>query len=82
MGKSRAAAFAMGVYRTLMKQFNGYEASIWMQSPHESLKTIIASELSGPAWLAALVNDVLLTLHACVKAIPDMACYSSRDCQE
>lgn len=43
------------------------KALIWMQSPHESLdelKSIIASELSDPAWPAALVNDVLLTLHA------------------
>lgn len=43
------------------------KALIWMQSPHESLdelKSIIASELSDPAWPAALVNDILLTLHA------------------
>lgn len=43
------------------------KALIWMQSPHESfdeLKSIIASELSDPAWPAALLNDVLLTLHA------------------
>lgn len=43
------------------------KALIWMQSPHESLdelKSIIASELSDPAWPASLVNDVLLTLHA------------------
>lgn len=43
------------------------KALIWMQSPDESLdelKSIIASELSDPAWPAALVNDVLLTLHA------------------
>ncbi|CAN7066283.1 unnamed protein product [Brassica rapa subsp. trilocularis] len=52
------------------------KALIWMQSPHESLdelKSIIASELSDPAWPAALVNDVLLTLHARFKATPDMA---------
>ncbi|KAK8501226.1 hypothetical protein V6N13_026927 [Hibiscus sabdariffa] len=49
---------------------------IWMQSPHESfdeLKSIIASELSDPAWPATLLNDVLLTLHARFKATPDMA---------
>lgn len=43
------------------------KALIWMQSPHESfdeLKSIIASELSDPAWPATLLNDVLLTLHA------------------
>jgi len=43
------------------------KALIWMQSPDESLdelKSIIASELSDPGWPAALVNDVLLTLHA------------------
>ncbi|KAF3508035.1 hypothetical protein F2Q69_00001348 [Brassica cretica] len=52
------------------------KALIWMQSPHESLdelKSIIASELSDPAWPASLVNDVLLTLHARFKATPDMA---------
>ncbi|GMI92922.1 TPLATE-associated SH3 domain containing protein [Hibiscus trionum] len=49
---------------------------IWMQSPHDSfdeLKSIIASELSDPAWPATLLNDVLLTLHARFKATPDMA---------
>nr|KJB53647.1 hypothetical protein B456_009G000200 [Gossypium raimondii] len=49
---------------------------IWMQSPHESfdeLKSIIASELSDPAWPATLLNDILLTLHARFKATPDMA---------
>lgn len=43
------------------------KALIWMQSPHETfdeLKSIIASELSDPSWPAALLNDVLLTLHA------------------
>lgn len=43
------------------------KALIWMQSPHESLdelKSIIASELSDPAWPATLLNDILLTLHA------------------
>lgn len=43
------------------------KALIWMQSPHDSfdeLKSIIASELSDPAWPATLLNDVLLTLHA------------------
>ncbi|KAL1190473.1 hypothetical protein V5N11_020647 [Cardamine amara subsp. amara] len=52
------------------------KALIWMQSPDESLdelKSIIASELSDPSWPAALVNDVLLTLHARFKATPDMA---------
>ncbi|GLT97448.1 hypothetical protein SLE2022_150130 [Rubroshorea leprosula] len=52
------------------------KALIWMQSPYESfdeLKSIIASELSDPAWPATLLNDVLLTLHARFKATPDMA---------
>ncbi|OMO57848.1 hypothetical protein CCACVL1_25678 [Corchorus capsularis] len=52
------------------------KALIWMQSPFESfdeLKSIIASELSDPAWPATLLNDVLLTLHARFKATPDMA---------
>lgn len=43
------------------------KALIWMQSPIDSfdeLESIIASELSDPAWPAALLNDVLLTLHA------------------
>ncbi|EPS74325.1 hypothetical protein M569_00428, partial [Genlisea aurea] len=49
---------------------------IWMQSPYESfdeLESIIASELSDPSWPAALLNDILLTLHARFKATPDMA---------
>ncbi|KAM7477439.1 hypothetical protein LguiA_025652 [Lonicera macranthoides] len=52
------------------------KALIWMQSPHESfdeLKSIIASELSDPAWTPTLLNDILLTLHARFKATPDMA---------
>ncbi|GKV00397.1 hypothetical protein SLEP1_g13090 [Rubroshorea leprosula] len=52
------------------------KALIWMQSPYESfdeLKSIIASELSDPAWPATLLNDVLITLHARFKATPDMA---------
>lgn len=43
------------------------KALIWMQGPFDSfdeLEFIIASELSDPAWPAALLNDVLLTLHA------------------
>lgn len=43
------------------------KALIWMQSPHDSfdeLNSIIASELSDPAWPATLLNDILLTLHA------------------
>ncbi|KAJ0091229.1 hypothetical protein Patl1_14051 [Pistacia atlantica] len=43
------------------------KALIWMQSPYESfdeLGSIIASELSDPAWPATLLNDILLTLHA------------------
>lgn len=43
------------------------KALIWMQSPHESfdeLESMIASELSDPTWPSALLNDVLLTLHA------------------
>lgn len=52
------------------------KALIWMQGPIDSfdeLESIIASELSDPAWSAALLNDVLLTLHARFKASPDMA---------
>ncbi|XP_066382616.1 uncharacterized protein [Miscanthus floridulus] len=52
------------------------KALIWMQNPHESfeeLKSIIACELSDPAWHSSLLNDVLLTLHARFKATPDMA---------
>ncbi|KAJ0917986.1 putative SH3 domain-containing protein [Helianthus annuus] len=52
------------------------KALIWMQSPQESfdeLKLLIASEISDPSWSAALLNDVLLTLHARFKATPDMA---------
>ncbi|XP_027923129.1 uncharacterized protein LOC114181012 isoform X2 [Vigna unguiculata] len=52
------------------------KALIWMQGPFDSfdeLESIIASELSDPAWSAALLNDVLLTLHARLKASPDMA---------
>ncbi|XP_054780041.1 uncharacterized protein LOC129287810 isoform X2 [Prosopis cineraria] len=52
------------------------KALIWMQSPYDSfdeLESIIASELSDPAWPAALLNDILLTLHARFKASPDMA---------
>lgn len=43
------------------------KALIWMQSPYDSfdeLESIIASELSDPAWPASLLNDILLTLHA------------------
>ncbi|XP_058109282.1 uncharacterized protein LOC131252645 isoform X2 [Magnolia sinica] len=52
------------------------KALIWMQSPHESfeeLGSIIACELSDPAWPSTLLNDILLTLHARFKASPDMA---------
>ncbi|KAI3513565.1 hypothetical protein L1887_20901 [Cichorium endivia] len=52
------------------------KALIWMQSPQETfaeLESMIASELSDPAWSAALLNDLLLTLHARFKATPDMA---------
>uniref|UniRef100_A0A1D1YDP9 Lysine-specific demethylase 2A n=1 Tax=Anthurium amnicola TaxID=1678845 RepID=A0A1D1YDP9_9ARAE len=52
------------------------KALIWMQNPHESfeeLEAIIACELSDPAWPSALLNDILLTLHARFKATPDMA---------
>ncbi|KAK6944634.1 SH3 domain [Dillenia turbinata] len=52
------------------------KALIWMQSPYEKfdeLESIIASELSDPAWPATLLNDILLTLHARFKATPDMA---------
>lgn len=52
------------------------KALIWMQNPHESfdeLRATIASELSDPAWPAALLNDILLTLHARFKATPAMA---------
>lgn len=52
------------------------KALIWMQSPQETfaeLESMIASELSDPAWSASLLNDILLTLHARFKATPDMA---------
>ncbi|KAL5991582.1 hypothetical protein ACLOJK_012491 [Asimina triloba] len=52
------------------------KALIWMQSPYESfeeLESIIACELSDPAWPSTLLNDILLTLHARFKASPDMA---------
>ncbi|THU53595.1 hypothetical protein C4D60_Mb10t16080 [Musa balbisiana] len=52
------------------------KALIWMQNPHESLEelqSIIACELSDPAWPSSLLNDILLTLHARFKATPDMA---------
>ena len=45
-----------------------------MQSPHDSfdeLESIIASELSDPAWPATLLNDILLTLHARFKVCKD-----------
>jgi hypothetical protein len=48
------------------------KALIWMQNPHESfeeLKSIIACELSDPAWPSCLLNDVLLTLHARFKVL-------------
>lgn len=48
------------------------KALIWMQSPQETfaeLESMIASELSDPAWSAALLNDILLTLHARFKVI-------------
>lgn len=48
------------------------KALIWMQNPHESfdeLKSIIACELSDPAWPSSLLNDVLLTLHARFKVL-------------
>ncbi|CAI7752903.1 unnamed protein product [Closterium sp. NIES-53] len=49
---------------------------IWMQSEYESsdeLKATLLGELDDPAWPAALLNDLLLTLHARFKATPDMA---------
>ncbi|XP_074591395.1 uncharacterized protein LOC141847287 isoform X1 [Curcuma longa] len=52
------------------------KALIWMQNPHESfeeLGSIIASELSDPAWPSSQLNDILLTLHARFKATPGMA---------
>ncbi|KAF9624053.1 hypothetical protein IFM89_007751 [Coptis chinensis] len=52
------------------------KALIWMQSSYESfneLGSIIASELSDPAWPSTLLNDILLTLHARFKATPGMA---------
>ncbi|CAI5964662.1 unnamed protein product [Closterium sp. NIES-64] len=52
------------------------KAMIWMQSEYESsaeLKATLLGELDDPAWPAALLNDLLLTLHARFKATPDMA---------
>lgn len=43
------------------------KALIWMQNPYESfdeLESIIACELPDPSWPSALLNDILLTLHA------------------
>lgn len=43
------------------------KALIWMQSPYDSvdeLKAIISGELADPSWPAALLNDIMLTLHA------------------
>lgn len=54
------------------------KALIWMQSPFDSfdeLESIIASELSDPAWPAALLNDILLTLHARFKV-----CFAYKSC--
>lgn len=48
------------------------KALIWMQNPHESfeeLGSIIASELSDPAWPSSQLNDILLTLHARFKVL-------------
>jgi hypothetical protein len=53
------------------------KALIWMQNPHESfeeLKSIIACELSDPAWPSSLLNDVLLTLHARFKVLDPFQC--------
>ena len=53
------------------------KALIWMQNPHESLdelKSIIACELSDPAWPSSLLNDVLLTLHARFKVLYPFRC--------
>ena len=53
------------------------KALIWMQNPHESLdelKSIIACELSDPAWPSSLLNDVLLTLHARFKVLCPFHC--------
>lgn len=43
------------------------KALIWMQSPYEpveELKAIVTGELADPTWPSALLNDILLTLHA------------------
>jgi hypothetical protein len=52
------------------------KALIWMQNPYEpveELKAIITGELADPSWPAALLNDIMLTLHARFKATPEMA---------
>lgn len=52
------------------------KALIWMQSPYEpveELKAIVNGELADPNWPSALLNDILLTLHARFKATPEMA---------
>lgn len=57
------------------------KALIWMQNPHESfdeLKDIIACELSDPAWPSALLNDILLTLHARFKVLVNFLWLSMR----
>lgn len=56
------------------------KALIWMQGPHDSfdeLESIIASELSDPAWPATLLNDILLTLHARFKVCNGRRSYLS-----
>lgn len=60
------------------------KALIWMQNPYEpveELKAIITGELADPSWPAALLNDIMLTLHArfkvsifgtfCIRSLPD-----------
>ncbi|PQQ12555.1 uncharacterized protein Pyn_00859 [Prunus yedoensis var. nudiflora] len=98
MGKSRAAAFSLGIQdidetvhvNTFSETLDSQDLDVlkphipkvseelllYLLDPHDSfdqLESIIASELSDPAWPATLLNDILLTLHARFKATPDMA---------
>ncbi|XP_027340182.1 uncharacterized protein LOC113853777 isoform X2 [Abrus precatorius] len=90
MGKSRAAAFALGIqdvdegaHVNTFAEASDYNDSDESTHPESIRRTSSVSngtagrdtiaELSDPAWPAALLNDVLLTLHARFKASPDMA---------
>ncbi|GJP33383.1 hypothetical protein CLOM_g17928 [Closterium sp. NIES-68] len=57
------------------------KAMIWMQSEYEAsdeLKATLMGELDDPAWPAALLNDLLLTLHARFKPLCHTRALQSR----